>query len=460
MLRPWVGYLVGAGAVAIVAASCTQDFDELFTGPETVSTTSSGGTTTTSGGGQGGSTGGSGGSTGECTVPEDCSGLATTCRYKTCDNQICGWANAAEGVACTEDPGANVCNGAGTCVECNGPDDCDTEGDICQANECVPPHCTDEEINGGETDLNCGGPDCAPCADGDNCLVYSDCVSLFCNDNSEQCEPCENTGECAGAGDDFWCDPDANGSNGGCVPTEDNGSECTGTEECTSGNCVDGVCCQDTNCPGECNSCAPNGTCALLAANTPCSDGQYCNGAEVCTAGGQCEAPSTPCSTNYSDDDCEGTCNETDDDCSGPEPANSACDDGLYCTTSHACDANGNCVGSGNPCPGEGDGDDCADACNEADDDCTADEADTVACDDGLYCTTTDRCSGGSCVGTGDPCATSIGDCDDNCSESCAEGATSHSCTAQDPVGTPCDKNNSCPQGNHDGTCNAAGDCV
>jgi len=41
--------------------------------------------------------------------------------------------------------------------------------------------CTDGELDGDETDVDCGGPDCEPCADGRACLDDDDCASGSCD---------------------------------------------------------------------------------------------------------------------------------------------------------------------------------------------------------------------------------------------------------------------------------------
>ena len=41
-------------------------------------------------------------------------------------------------------------------------------------------HCADGVLDGNETDVDCGGPDCAPCASGKMCLFGSDCTSGTC----------------------------------------------------------------------------------------------------------------------------------------------------------------------------------------------------------------------------------------------------------------------------------------
>lgn len=62
---------------------------------------------------------------------------------------------------------------------------CDEDG----TNTCLAPSCDDGVVNGGETDVDCGGP-CGPtCEPGEGCLVGEDCVyqgcdprALVCND--------------------------------------------------------------------------------------------------------------------------------------------------------------------------------------------------------------------------------------------------------------------------------------
>jgi hypothetical protein len=46
-----------------------------------------------------------------------------------------------------------------------------------------PPTCTDGIKNGSETDVDCGGPSCSPCADGGGCAVNGDCQSGECQES-------------------------------------------------------------------------------------------------------------------------------------------------------------------------------------------------------------------------------------------------------------------------------------
>ncbi len=59
------------------------------------------------------------------------------------------------------------------------------------ANElcCMPGSCTDGIRDGAETDVDCGGPGCKPCATPLHCLADTDCASLNCSEATFQCQP-------------------------------------------------------------------------------------------------------------------------------------------------------------------------------------------------------------------------------------------------------------------------------
>jgi hypothetical protein len=151
-----------------------------------------------------------------------------------------------------------VCDGRGVCVECapGFEDNCDLATESCEDGVCAKLHCTDEEINGGETDLNCGGLECPPCAEGKACSQPTDCLTGVCDGGT--CVGCVEHDDCEAAN---WC------SNESCVPQKAQGDSCAEDAQCTSGHCADGVCCDDA-CAGECRACinaytgAPQGECA------------------------------------------------------------------------------------------------------------------------------------------------------------------------------------------------------
>jgi cysteine-rich repeat protein len=55
----------------------------------------------------------------------------------------------------------------------------DIDDDIC-GNTCRIATCDDGRKNDAETDIDCGGAVCGPCADGLACAADSDCMSKVC----------------------------------------------------------------------------------------------------------------------------------------------------------------------------------------------------------------------------------------------------------------------------------------
>jgi hypothetical protein len=144
---------------------------------------------------------------------------------------------------------------------------------------------------------------------GGPCATNSDCDTGFCIDgvccegasqtpaNSGTCGVCQACNTAANPG---FCttiydqqDPDsctgtkACGESGTCVPQRANGAGCPADVLCTSGMCVDGVCCSSP-CTGTCMSCAVAG---FLGTCTPVknADDNTCTGANTCDATGACK---------------------------------------------------------------------------------------------------------------------------------------------------------------------------
>jgi hypothetical protein len=117
---------------------------------------------------------------------------------------------------------------------------------------------------------------------------------------------------------------------------------CTANEECNSGFCAQGVCCQ-TACSGTCRSCAVPGsigTCALVPIGTPDPIGSCASG-DVCDGRGQCVP---------------GTCTVAADcgrfhACTGGRcvPCNATCASTPDCTAPAICIDNNGCTICGLP---------------------------------------------------------------------------------------------------------------
>ncbi len=123
------------------------------------------------------------------------------------------------------------------------------------------------------------------------------------------------------------------------------GDACEADGDCVHGHCVGGLCC-DTPCDQPCQSCAEpgrEGHCVVAANGSSCSDGDRCNGQEVCLMG-DC-VPGTPLDCSDDDpctrDEClpaSGCVNEV-------QPDGFACGDCMMCVSGACVDAD--CGGSG-----------------------------------------------------------------------------------------------------------------
>ena len=364
-------------------------------------------------------------------------------------------ANDPDGSACDD---STFCNGtetctAGTCGSSTGDpclvnvgdadtdcsESCDEGADTCTANDPDASSCDDSAYcNGTET---CTAGVCGS-STGDPCLINVGDADTDC---SESCD--EGADTCTAT------DPDGSS----CL---DDGSFCTGAETCQSGACVSaGDPCAanvgdaDTDCSESCDEGADSCTAADPDASS-CDDSMFCNGTETCTTGVCGSSSGDPCAAflGDSDLDCSESCDEGTDTCTATDPDGSSClDDGLHCTGPETCQA-GTCQSAGDPCAAlVGDADtDCSESCNEAADDCSANDPNGSSCDDGLFCTGSNTCTAGSCETGTDPCAANVGDDDANCAESCNESADA--CTANDPTGSTCNDGTFC---NGTETCNA-----
>jgi len=195
--------------------------------------------------------GGSGGAGGEggCTIPQDCPPPSEICTVRTCTDEVCGFATAEAGASCTE----GVCTADGACVECLDETQC-AETEACENEACVPLLCANGVQDGEETDVDCGGGDCAGCAVGQSCVDRFDCLSRRCDGagggDAGSCASCAGDVDC-GIGD--YCD----GSNN-CALKLKVGVVCAREGECATDFCVDGVCCENA-CGDACETCSEMG---------------------------------------------------------------------------------------------------------------------------------------------------------------------------------------------------------
>jgi hypothetical protein len=380
-----------------------------------------------------------------CTTPADCTLLPAddACRTRTCEEGVCGLELAPadtplhETRQTAEDCQRMVCDGAGEVHSI--VDDADVPVD---GLECTSDLCTD------------GVPENPPAEPGTACAA-GEC------DAAGACIGCDEPSDCGGTStfcEAVTCEAQMCG-----IATTPSGTE---LPDQTSGDC------QRLECDGRGNSAA-----VAEDADVPADDGNDCT-EDTCVAGQAAHPPrssGTACTSNGgSVCDGAGTCVECtqnsqcgggggcmlaacmDNACTLVPNTGAACDDGLFCTEVDTCNAQGTCVGSGDPCPGaDGDGD-CSEGCNETANSCTGLDASGSPCNDGQFCTANDTCNAsGTCVGSGNPCPGADGDMD--CSETCNESA--NACTGNDPNGSDCGGCRTCSSGTCNYLCSPLGMC-
>ncbi|MGH2534716.1 MAG: hypothetical protein ACRDJW_20855 [Thermomicrobiales bacterium] len=155
-----------------------------------------------------------------------------------------------------------VVNGDESDVDCGGADcppcadelqcfdDSDCESGFCNPfNVCRQQTCTDDIHNGAETDVDCGGPDCPPCANGLNCFIDADCQSDFCDLTDNTCRSAANCFDGIHNGDE----PDVDCGGPTRCPRCANGRACFVDADCESNFCnfSAGAVCDDPSCSDE-----------------------------------------------------------------------------------------------------------------------------------------------------------------------------------------------------------------
>jgi hypothetical protein len=220
------------------------------------------------------------------------------------------------------------------------------------------------------------------------------------------------------------------------------GGPCLDGAQCLSAHCIDGVCCE-TACGGgrldDCVACsvaagaAADGSCTPLNA-TPCEDDLYCTTTGTCQSG-TCVGSGNPCQGPDEDDDCHESCSEQDMDCSAYDGDGAFCSDGIFCNGVDGCSAGACDTHPGDPCDGPDGDDDCSEVCNEAAGACSGADPDGSSCDDGDFCNGVDTCASGACAQHGgNPCDGPDGD--EDCFETC--DPTGQTCEGYDGDGVPC----------------------
>ena len=247
-----------------------------------------------------------------------------------------------------------------------------------------PATCTDGRVNGRESDLDCGGADCAGCAEGLVCLSDGDCASKVCTLNRCAAPTCAD-GVLNGAELEVDC--------GGACPA------CVALASCTDrlrNGAETGV-----DCGGSCPACADGQSCLH---NTDCVSAVCADG----KCGGVLCAPLLSCGSACVD--------------SRFDPLNcGGC--GMTCTSTQTCflgTCMQSCVGGTRPCGG---------ACVDS----GSDPSNCGGC--GVTCTATELCVGGGCFPR---CPPSQAACGTTCASLDRDPQHCGTCTIACPLGSAC----------------------
>jgi len=207
---------------------------------------------------------------------------ANACTLDTCIDGAAVHEPLDPGTSCDED-GGSFCDAQGRCVEClenaactNHPG-CAGEACICAAGHCKLDRCTNGVQDVDETDIDCGGATCEPCANGRKCHIASDCTSAVCDDGSCAVPRCDDW-----VANGIESDVDCGGICNDCTP----GQACHDASDCDSGVCAsDTLLCAAPDCDDGVKNAAET---AIDCGGSAC-DG--CGLGEACVTEADCIDP-------------------------------------------------------------------------------------------------------------------------------------------------------------------------
>ncbi len=224
-----------------------------------------------------------------CRVDTDCTSNACDGVALTCDANQCA-DNRKDGNETDID-----CGGADSCARCSLNQACmadtDCASNACDANShtCVASQCIDHQQDGAETDVDCGGGACSPCAVGKKCAGDTDCTTNACDGQAFICV----ANQCAdrrkdGAETDVDC-------GGGICPTCALLQGCEQDSDCASNacdsnslTCVADQCADHRQDGRETDVDCGGGTCPACAVGHHCQTNFDCQSGHICS-GGLCQ---------------------------------------------------------------------------------------------------------------------------------------------------------------------------
>lgn len=126
-----------------------------------------------------------GGPCGGCATAKKCA-VAADCLDHVCDPALhtCSAPSCSDGKKNGAEADVDCGSACGFPLLCPDLSSCsynqDCASDVCMFEICQVPTCSDGMNNGGEADVDCGGPCAVKCADGKGCQVNGDCQSGVC----------------------------------------------------------------------------------------------------------------------------------------------------------------------------------------------------------------------------------------------------------------------------------------
>lgn len=199
------------------------------------------------------------------------------------------------------DCGGSKCDPCASGLRCGTNDDCDSN--YCSKGRCTDPTCRDGVQNQHETGVDCGG-ECDGCPDDVACTTNDDCAGDYCKDSvcTDHCtsmlKDADETDKDCGGADCAACDTGKH-----CLVAKDCASFVCSNNKCQAATCSDGVANQgegDVDCGAVC---AGEGKWCSATRHQSCVLANDCD-SSICTAGA-CGPPEEPLPTDDVIDDFE-----------------------------------------------------------------------------------------------------------------------------------------------------------
>ena len=173
----------------------------------------------------------------------------------------CGGAAVAEGREC---PGGEPCRAASDC-----------QGTACASGTCAPTRPDDGKRNGGESDVDCGGPNAPACVRGKACAVDTDCQLLACAGGT-----CGTPSPSDGVRNGGETDVDCGGAGVAEADVKVLAPRCRDLRVCAvDADCRSGACSPQGRCvPRSCKTAEKAGisTCGMLEVDDPLASHESC----------------------------------------------------------------------------------------------------------------------------------------------------------------------------------------